>query len=202
MKVYAPLKAREKYIHEVIDDKTPWIVKSITRLEKRRVLPAPLNYISGEKISYLGKEYILRVITGKRGPSELLDDSLIIRTITQDENAVRRSLDKWYRSRAREVFTDCIRRCIPAAFPGGIGEPLLSIRLMKRRWGICRPSGKITLNLRLIQMPLICVEFIVMHEICHLKHPDHSGRFYSFLSECMPDWKERKKLLDDIRLIY
>jgi len=74
--------------------------------------------------------------------------------------------------------------------------------MMKSRWGTCRSSGKITLNLRLIELPEPCIEYIVMHELCHLMHPNHSKAFYSFLSVCMPDWKNRKNLLDNIKLTY
>ena len=79
----------------------------------------------------------------------------------------------------------------------GIEKPALRIRDMETRWGSClAKKGIVTLNKRLLEAPRNCIEYVVMHELCHFMHPNHSKYFYAFLSMLMPDWKERKQFLD------
>lgn len=85
----------------------------------------------------------------------------------------------------------------PAFQKYGVGVPKIRIRDMKTRWSSClTQKGIITLNKRLLEVPRNCIEYVVMHELCHFIHPNHSKNFYLFLSVLMPDWRERKSVLD------
>lgn len=199
--VFAPKQAPLSDIHDIVRKKAPWILKAFNKTEKCRPLPAPKHYVNGENLVYLGEQYHLRIVTGKNAPVKL--DGKYLYILTKDDACTetkKRKIDKWYREQAKEIFRQYIKNCLAIAPMQGIREPFISIRKMRRRWGSCRPSGRITLNLQLVKLPVECIEYVIMHELCHLRHPDHSGNFYAFLNECLPDWKTRKKALDMITL--
>jgi predicted metal-dependent hydrolase len=199
--VFAPKKSSESHIHDLVKKKARWITKSIDKLESYHPLPTPKQYISGETLVYLGRQYRLKVQNGAKEPAKLRGRFLYIRTKDKtDRSNVKKSMDEWYRRRAKDVLGRYMDKCINIAARHGISEPYMSVRLMRKRWGSCSPSGRITLNLKLVQLPVQCVEYVIMHELCHLKHPNHSKLFYSFLTRCLPDWRKRKKTLDRVRL--
>lgn len=200
VKITAPLRASNSYISEVVKEKTPWIIKTILKLQNRQMLPLPSEYISGKKTSYLGKEYTLNVATAKRVQVILLDGELVVQTKTSDADSVKRVVDKWYRDQAEKVFREYLDKGLAIMSDHDLRTPMLKIRNMKNRWGSCTRAGIITLNLRLIYLPEVCIEYIIMHELCHLRYLNHSRFFYAFLYSCMPDWKERKKILESYRL--
>jgi predicted metal-dependent hydrolase len=200
VKITAPLRASDSFIQEAVREKTPWILRSIHRLNKCTILPLPEKYESGEKLSYLGNEYKLMVIRGKRSQARLEGGILVVQLPGPEMKSVKREVDRWYRLHAEIIFSECLKRGYSYISEYGVTEPFLKIRRMKSRWGSCSRTGEITLNLRLIHLPLSCIEYIVMHELCHLKHLNHSKDYYSFLQGCMPDWKERKAILESFRL--
>jgi len=200
VKIIAPLRASNSFINEAVKEKTPWIIKSINRLNNCRMLPSPEKYISGENLAYLGNECTLKINTGKREVARLSDNTLTIKLPRPDMKGVKREVDKWFRLQAEVIFDEYLEANYSIISQYGIQKPILKIRRMKSRWGSCSKSGKITLNLKLIHLPPACIEYIVMHELCHLKHLNHSKDFYSFLQRCMPDWKERKAILESYRI--
>ena len=160
------------------------------------------GYVSGETFVYLGRQYRLKIQNGTKEPAKLRGRFLYIQTKDKtDRVAVKKAMDEWYRLRANDVLGRYMDKCINIADRHGISEPFMSIRLMRKRWGSCSPAGRITLNLKLVQLPVQCIEYVIIHELCHLKHPNHSKQFYSFLTRCLPDWRKRKGTLDRFRLI-
>ncbi len=97
----------------------------------------------------------------------------------------------------RDVFGGIVQEIYPVFQKYDVAMPVVRIREMDTRWGSCLVrKGIITLNKRLLEAPRNCIEYVVMHEFCHFIHPNHSKHFYGFLSMLMPDWRERKALLD------
>ena len=95
------------------------------------------------------------------------------------------------------IFTEILDEVYPAFIPYGIAKPKLRVRTMKSCWGSCLVNkGIITLNRKLLMQPRECIEYVVVHELCHFIHPNHSKEFYKFMEQFMPDWKERKGRLN------
>ena len=97
------------------------------------------------------------------------------------------------------IFTEILDEVYPAFIPYGIARPKLRVRTMKSCWGSCLVNkGIITLNRKLLMQPRECIEYVVVHELCHFIHPNHSKEFYKFMEQFMPDWKERKGQLNGV----
>jgi predicted metal-dependent hydrolase len=199
--IFAPISASGEQVEEAIKKKTPWIYKTLDKLEGYHPLPMPKRYLSGETLVYLGRQYRLKVENGLKQAAKLLGRFLFVYVEDKtDTQTVKRSVEAWYRKRAHETIGRYIEKCYHIASRHGVPEPTIVIRLMLRRWGSCSPSDRITLNLNLVKVPVHCIEYVIMHELCHLKNHNHSKAFYSLLTRCLPDWRPRKEALDKFRL--
>ena len=199
--VFAPKNAKEDQIREAVEKKAPWIAKTLDKVKAYHPLPTPRRYISGESLVYLGRQYRLKVEAGPKQPAKLLGRFLRVWVKDKtDAQTVKRAVGAWYRKRAHEVLRRYLGTCYIIAARHGVPEPLLVIRRMRTRWGSCSHAGRITLNVDLVKVPVHCIEYVIMHELCHLKHNNHSKEFYSLLTRCQPDWRSRKEALDKFRL--
>lgn len=201
VEVRAPQEAAESRILELVKNKAGWIVRKLAEVEGYHPLPTPRNYVSGETLVYLGRQYRLKVESGPRKPAKLIGKYLRVWVEDKsDTGKVRRSVEAWYRRRAQETLGRYLDNCLAVASRHGVPQPKLTIREMRTRWGSCSPRGRVTLNLKLVQVPVHCIEYVIMHELCHLRHHDHGRNFYSLLTRCQPDWRRRKLVLDQFRM--
>jgi hypothetical protein len=109
-------------------------------------------------------------------------------------------VEDWYREHAGPIFERRLERCYETARRLGIQRPPIRLRRMKTRWGSCTKKGEVLLNTELIKTPLHCIEYVIMHELCHLREHNHTKEFFRLLSRCMPDWERRKQRLDSFIL--
>lgn len=149
----------------------------------------------------LGRQHRLKVTAGQNGPAKLVGRYLRVQVRDKSRSVeVKRAVDTWYRRRAHDVLKRYLEKCYAIASRHSVPDPLLAIRSMQRRWGSCSSSGRITLNVNLVQVPVHCIEYVIMHEVCHMRYHNHGPRFYSLLTRCQPDWRKRKEILDRFRI--
>ncbi len=199
--VFAPVTATDQEVRSALSMKAHLIARAIDKFEAYQPLPSPRRFVSGETLSYMGRQYRLKVEKGSMQPAKLLGRFLWVWIEDKtDVQGIKRTVASWYRNKAHETLGRFMEKCYAVASRHGVPRPKLVIRSMRTRWGSCSPSGKITLNINLVQTPVHCIEYVIMHEVCHLKHHNHSKAFYSLLSRCLPDWRKRKETLDQFRV--
>ena len=190
-----------KYIDKFVLSHESTLIKALEKYEKiRSNEQPPLQYVSGEKIRYLGKEFHLLVETAYVEEVEKMGQFLFLRVRdTTDFVRKEKVMKKWFARMQTEVFEQICKEIYPLFQPMGIKYPLVKIRSMKSRWGSCQPGlGIITLNSKMIELPKEAIEYVVLHEFAHFIHPNHSKDFYGLVEEMMPDWKKRKEMLQGI----
>lgn len=195
--VKAPREADFTEVEARVLKRARWIRRQQAYFEQFKPRTPPRQYIGGETHRYLGRQYRLKLVHGGR-PSVKLSRGYFWITCRDPQNReeVRRLLWQWLTQRAREKFAESFERCWPHFSRLGLPHPRLKIRRMKTRWGSLSESGTLTLNVYLIQSPRECIDYVITHELCHLKHPDHSPAFYQLLEKVMPDWERRKHKLE------
>lgn len=200
--VVAPKEASLSLILEKVQKRARWIINKIEYFKRFLPFPAPKEYVSGETHSYYGRQYKLKIVPGKSNQVSLRNGLLhLVSSKNEDPKHNKRIIYEWYRDQAVEKFSGLLDQSIIAFEKHGIERPSLTIRTMKSRWGSCNSrKKKITVNTELIKAPSHCIEYVIAHELCHLKHPNHTRHFYDFLAQMMPDWIERKKRLEKVVL--
>lgn len=160
--------------------------------------PQPKQYVSGETFYIQGRALRLKVTqaTKNRVYADGVNIYLELKDLS-DSAKKQRMVCSFMDQQCQNVFGEVVQEIYPLFQKYGVAMPTIRTRDMDTRWGSCLvKKGIITLNKRLLEAPRNCIEYVVMHEFCHFIHPNHSKRFYGFLSMLMPDWKERKKLLE------
>ena len=165
---------------------------------RRELGGRPLQYADGEKLRHLGEDLALEVRQGKAAAVREGDRLVLTLPHPEDDAKRKRLAEGWQKEQCPAVFRESLERQLPLLSPYGVtAMPELRLRTMTSRWGSCLVQKKVvTLNTRLVEAPPHCVDYVVLHELCHLVHPDHSKAFHALMTALMPDWKARKKALN------
>ncbi|WKY46647.1 SprT family zinc-dependent metalloprotease [Eubacteriaceae bacterium ES3] len=189
------------YIISFVKSKASWIIKNIGYFKDVQSEHAEEKvYLSGETFKYLGKQYRLKVEETSESEGVKYYRGYLYLTVKdkQDYNRKEKLINAWYREKAIEKFSESLQRVYSAVEKYGIEKPEILIRTMKARWGSCTPEKKsILLNSELIKAPKLCIDYVVLHELAHFKYRYHDNDFYDFITSLMPDWKQRKEILDE-----
>lgn len=199
IQVAAPYSASDEEVMRAVKQRARWIWLQLREFRQQLEHITPRRYISGESHYYLGKQHMLKILeSSEELPRvKLLRGRLDVVVRQRDPEAVSQMLDKWYRQRAKEVFTRRLNVMIDQAL---WVETLPSLRLlaMKTQWGSCSPAGRITLNPYLVKAPVECIDYVILHELCHIAEHNHSERFYRLMNQVMPGWEKVKTRLDNM----
>jgi predicted metal-dependent hydrolase len=197
--VEAPVDTPEQRIRAGVQKRARWIMDHIERFEAYRQHALPREYCSGEAHFYLGRRHKLKIIPqpGASRNVRLVAGRLEVTAPLGDANDIRSALQRWYRQRAQAYF-DVRTARLATELPWVDDPPPVKLLKMKRYWGSCSPRGSITLNPALIKAPIHCVEYVLLHELCHLAEHNHSPRFYALLDRHMPEWRAAKDELDSL----
>lgn len=197
--VKAPKRATNGQIHEVLKNRMGWIEKHRKRFEEQRLKNPERKFLSGEKHLFLGEEFILRI--RKADVNRVMLNCEYIDVECVDESIVEELMRQWHLSMAKERLPQIVTPVIES-FRSiyKVAPARITVKHMRSRWGSCSSRKAVSLNSKLIMTPERCIEYVMVHELCHLIHFNHSENFYSLLAEILPDWKERKKELRSFSL--
>ena len=204
--VVAPLAATSDQVASAVLRRASWILRQQEQARQHQhqaPAPSPRRYLSGESYLYLGRQYRLRVEKAERPAVELQSNYLQVNTPKPDDAAtIQKMVEKWYQQQAKEqltaLFAQVLSR-VPPALLAPVDYPRLRLLRMSNRWGSCATTtGTIQLNPDLVKTPAPCIEYVIVHELAHLRVRRHSQEFYDLQTRLMPDWQTWQKRLQEL----
>ena len=196
VKVSAPLFVSDKDIYDFIKSRKEWILKK-QELIKNNEIKAPLKYQSGETHNLWGEEYTLQLIKNNRVKKALVDhDKSIIYLPVQKRSTISKreeTLTNFYRKELENTIPSVLEKCSKI-----VGKTPAEVKVRKmKNWGNCKQDGRITLNINLAKKDPICLEYVMIHELCHLIEFNHGKKVKKLMDEFCPNWKKIKKVLNE-----
>lgn len=201
VRVSAPMHLSDDSIKMFVRTKLGWIKKQQEKFEKQP-RQSEREYVSGETLYVLGQQYFLRVEYSYKGNSLILSGNEAILTVRKESTASQREtfVNEWYRALLKEKIEIYLPKWENIT---GLRCDSWQTKYMTTRWGTCNTNTrKIWLNLQLAKKPIECLEYVILHELAHLKVRNHSKDFVAIMDQYMPYWRETKKLLNDLKLDY
>lgn len=192
----APLDTPIADVLKKVKLKAGWILKQQDHFASFLPLTPPRHFVNGETHLYLGRQYRLRKVVSNSIQVRVYRGCIEVHTKAGTSEATATVLAEWYKSRAKEIFADLLDDVVYRAPKFHNKTFSLHTKAMPTRWGSCSPSGRITLNSELVKAPKACIEYVIIHELCHLRYPNHNKQFYRLLSTLMPDWEKWKERLE------
>lgn len=196
----APRAATRDAIIAKVEKRAGWIASKRWEFSQLNVSRPDLVYKSGATHRYLGRQYRLRVTKGSDECVSLRGAFFHIQSPLATEEATKRQLEQWMRTKAAAQFGKRLNEWSDWCRRNDLPEPQLQLRAMPKRWGSSHPSGKILLNPDLVRTPSVCIDYVIAHEVCHLREPNHDTAFFRLLGQLFPNWREVKLRLEQSEL--
>ncbi|WEQ55291.1 SprT family zinc-dependent metalloprotease [Komagataeibacter nataicola] len=186
-------------LDKVLRLRTRWIWQKLRDFKAVQEHATPRDYVSGESHFYLGRRHLLKVHHQPDAPETVRMLRGRLEVSVQDRSALRiqKLLELWYFTRAQDVFRHRLSALLPTTLWVRT-SPALRLQVMQTQWGNCSPGGTITLNPHLVKAPRDCIDYVILHELCHLQEHNHGPAFWVLLERVMPDWQRHKARLDDM----
>ena len=191
-----PAQIENERIENFLQKKWFWLEKQLSFFKKYQRKIYEKEYISGEGYLYLGRQYKLIVKRGKEDQVSLTRGLLTVYTTKEVANGHhnKKLIDSWFEIKTELIFQDRFKEMLNRFEYKNI--PVLTIREMKKRWGSFLNKEKIFLNPKLIHTSKDCIDYVIVHELCHLKYKNHNINFYKLLKEKCPNWEKTKDKLE------
>jgi len=196
--VKSPLILEDDKIIKMVRKKAPWIKEKLREVERIGDSPPESEFVSGESLTYLGRNYRLKVrriealdkvkLIGNRFNVEIPEG--LSREV--ERKRIRELLAEWYMKHARERIQERVNWYAPKL---DVVPKDIIIKEQGKRWGSCTTKGVVNFNWRVIMAPMSIVDYVVVHELCHLRSPNHSIEYWEIFASVLPDYSERRNWL-------
>lgn len=197
VQVHAPIEANPDDIDARVRRRARWILRQQRRFAEFRPRTPPRRFLGGETHRYLGRQYRLKIVRALQDRVTLRAGRLVVETTRPRDNGwIRTLVRRWLRGRAKIILRERFDAAASVVSALGITQPGFQVLAMKKRWGSHTKSGRVLLNESLITARRECIDYVIVHELCHVVEPNHSQRFFRLLRRFMPDWERRKELLE------
>ena len=200
--VTAPMGATMAQVEAVLRRRREWVRRRTREVAALPPPPLPREWVSGETHRYLGRQYRLRIGAGTPATVRLSGKWFLVTVPTPDDTAqVRRAMQRWYLTHARETFARRMEALVRGTSLLGLTEaPPLIVRRLEKRWGSCSAEGRILMNVDAVKLPVGCIDYLLLHELCHLREPHHGAAFWRLVDACMPDWERWRRRLAEVEV--
>ena len=193
IQVHIPWRTSAEYLQEFITSHHHWILDKVKQLD---AMPRYV-FMTGEQIPYLGQWCSLIVSHAHRATCICVDNQfhVTIKTVSSEKQrreAVYLQLKKWFYAQAREILPERL-----AFWQEQLGVAYMGLRITnpKRQWGCCHANNAISINWRIMLTTMKLVDYLVVHELCHIRHKNHSSNFWQMVESVLPDYRERRRAL-------
>lgn len=195
--ITAPQGTHQAEIEKKVKKRLRWIDKQVDYFQQFQPKTPKRQYISGETHLYLGCQYRLKVEEAENPLVKLTRGYIWVHSPEPtNSDKTFQLVDQWYHHRATIKLIERFERCFVPFQRKGYKPPIVTLRKMKTRWGSMSPSGVLLLNRDLIRAPIECIDYVFIHELCHLEYADHGKGFHRLMESILPDWKARKHRLE------
>ena len=171
-----------------------WIKKQVDYFTQFTPLTPPRRFVAGETHLYAGRQYRLKLTAGTANQVKLKGRFFHVSMTQPSAEAAEKLMKAWYRDKAHTLFQRRLRECMHR-FPE-FSAPHLQLRAFRARWGGMSPDGRLTLNPDLVRAPVECIDYVIIHELCHIEHPHHGPTFWRLLERKLPGWQQTKHRLE------
>lgn len=189
--VHAPKRIFEFQLHQILQEKSNWILSKLEAREANQI--EKIEWVDGEHLLYLGQDIQLKLVSNVKKSTRFENAELVIHAPEANDHKVcSRMVLMWYK---KQAFLDFSRRLEILSAKLGVPTPPLTLSNAQSRWGSCNSRGEVRLSWRLLQAPPNIINYVICHELAHLKQMNHSPKFYAVLESLFPNYKAAEKEL-------